>query len=140
MKLLLLHSNALIHRAYHAIPPNLTSPTGEPTNATYGFTSTLLKVLSDLKPDYIAATFDVGKSFRHKQFAEYKATRAKTADDLSVQLARSRDVVEAFSIPSFGVENFEADDLLGTLAKQASARGVETVIVTGDTDAFQLIT
>jgi DNA polymerase I len=139
MRLVLLDSHALIHRAYHALPPNLTSPTGEPTNATYGFTSTLLKVLSDLKPDCIAATFDVGHSFRREQFAEYKGTRAKLPDDLAVQLARSRDVVAAFGIPAFGVEKYEADDLLGTLAKQAQASGVETVIVTGDTDTFQLV-
>lgn len=139
MKLVLLDSHALIHRAYHAIPPNLTSPNGEPTNATYGFTSTLLKVLSELKPDYIAATFDVGPSFRREVFAEYKATRPKLADDLAVQLSRARDVVEAFSIPQFGLERYEADDLLGTLARQASERGVDTVIVTGDSDTFQLI-
>jgi len=139
MKLVLLDSHALIHRAYHAIPPNLTSPNGEPTNATYGFTSTLLKVLSDLKPDCIAATFDVGPSFRREVFAEYKATRPKLADDLAVQLARARDVVEAFNIPQFGVEKFEADDLLGTLSRQASERDVDTIIVTGDSDTFQLI-
>src|SRR5512140_2304107 len=132
MKLVLLDSHALIHRAYHAIPPNLTSPNGEPTNATYGFTSTLLKVLSELKPDCIAATFDVGPSFRREVFAEYKATRPKLADDLAVQLSRARDVVEAFNIPQFGLERYEADDLLGTLARQASERGVDTVIVTGD--------
>ncbi len=139
MKLVLLDSHALIHRAYHAIPPNLTSPSGEPTNATYGFTSTLLKVLSDLKPDCIAATFDVGTSFRREQFAEYKATRPKLPDDLAVQLARARDVVEAFNIPQFGIERYEADDLLGTLAKQAADRNADTIIVTGDTDTFQLV-
>ncbi len=139
MKLVLLDSHALIHRAYHAIPPNLTSPNGEPTNATYGFTSTLLKVLSDLKPDCIAAAFDVGHSFRREQFAEYKGTRPKLPDDLAVQLSRSRDVVAAFSIPAFGVERYEADDLLGTLANQAQASGVEAIIVTGDTDTFQLV-
>ena len=140
MKLVLLDAHALIHRAYHAIPPNLTSPSGEPTNATYGFTSTLLKVLSDEKPDYIAAAFDVGPSFRHDLFAEYKATRPKLASDLAVQLSRAREVTEAFGIPAFGVEKYEADDLLGTLAQQASERGdIETLIVTGDTDTFQLI-
>lgn len=139
MRLVLLDSHALIHRAYHAIPPNLTSPTGEPTNATYGFTSTLLKVLNDLKPDCIAATFDVGHSFRREQFKEYKGTRPKLPDDLAVQLSRSRDVVAAFGIPAFGVDKYEADDLLGTLAKQAKEHEVESVIVTGDTDTFQLV-
>lgn len=139
MKLVLLDSHALIHRAYHAIPPNLTSPSGEPTNAVYGFTSTLLKVLNDLKPDCIAATFDVGPSFRREVFAEYKATRPKLADDLAVQLSRARDVIDAFNIPQFGLPSYEADDLLGTLARQASERQVDTIIVTGDSDTFQLI-
>ncbi|MBI4789637.1 MAG: DNA polymerase I [Chloroflexi bacterium] len=139
MKLVLLDAHALIHRAYHAIPHTLTSPNGEPTNATYGFASTLLRVMAEEKPDYVAAAFDVGRSFRHDQFAEYKATRPALADDLGLQLKRSREVAEAFGLPTFGVERYEADDLLGTLAKQASAQGVETVIVTGDTDTFQLI-
>ena len=140
MKLVLLDSHALIHRAYHAIQTNLSSPTGEPTNATYGFTSTLLKVLSDEKPEMIAAAFDVGPSFRQELYAEYKGTRAELADDLRVQLERSRQVVESFGIPVFGLEQYEADDLLGTLAKQASARGnIETLIVTGDTDTLQLV-
>ncbi len=139
MKLVLLDANALVHRAYHAIPPNLTSPTGEPTNATFGFASTVLKVLSDEKPDYIAAAFDVGPSFRREHFAGYKATRPSLADDLAVQLVRSREVAEALGIPAFGVEGYEADDLLGALAKQATEAGVETIIVTGDTDTFQLI-
>ncbi|MBI5650123.1 MAG: DNA polymerase I [Chloroflexi bacterium] len=141
MKLVLLDSHALIHRAYHAVPPNLTSPSGEPTNATYGFTTTLLKVLSDEKPELIAATFDVGRSFRDILYDEYKAHRPPLASDLAPQLARSRDVVDAFGIPAFGKDGYEADDLLGTLARQASARGdIEVVIVTGDSDTFQLIT
>jgi DNA polymerase-1 len=139
MKLILLDANALVHRAYHAIPPNLTSPTGEPTNATYGFAATLLKVLAEEKPDYIAAAFDVGPSFRREHFAAYKATRPRLGDDLAIQLGRSREVAEAFGIPTFGVEGYEADDLLGTLSRQATEAGVDTVIVTGDTDTFQLI-
>jgi len=139
MKLVLLDANALIHRAYHAIPPTLTSPTGEPTNATFGFTSTLLKVLADERPEYIAAAFDIGAPFREKKFAAYKAHRPPLPDDLRVQLHRSRDVVEAFGVPAFGIEGYEADDLLGTLARQANEQGVDVVIVTGDSDAFQLV-
>ncbi|MDE3088968.1 MAG: DNA polymerase I, partial [Chloroflexota bacterium] len=140
MKLVLLDSHALIHRAYHAIQTNLTSPAGEPTNATYGFTSTLLKVLSDEKPELIAAAFDVGPSFRNELYADYKGTRPELAEDLRPQLQRSREVVEALGIPAFGVEQYEADDLLGTLARQASERGdIETLIVTGDTDTLQLV-
>ncbi len=138
MKLVLLDSHALIHRAYHAIT-RLTSPTGEPTNATYGFTNTLLKVLNDEQPDFIAAAFDVGKSFRDDLFAEYKAQRPELADDLHIQLERSRQIVEAMGIPVFGMEGYEADDLLGTLARQANERGIETIIVTGDTDTLQLV-
>ncbi len=141
MKLVLLDSHALIHRAYHAIQPSLTSPTGEPTNATYGFTSTILKVLDDEKPELIAAAFDVGPSFRNDLFAEYKGTRPELADDLRPQLQRSREVVEALGIPAFGLAQYEADDLLGTLARQASERGdIDTLIVTGDTDTLQLVT
>ena len=139
MKLILLDSHALIHRAYHGVTMNLASPTGEPTNATYGFASTILKVLSDEKPEYIAATFDVGKSFRDELYKEYKATRPPLPDDLLPQLKRSREVAEALGIPSFGVEGYEADDLLGTLARQASQRGIDTLIVTGDTDTLQLV-
>ena len=140
MKLVLLDSHALIHRAYHAIQTNLSSPTGEPTNATYGFTSTILKVLSDEKPELIAAAFDVGPSFRNGLYAEYKGTRPELADDLRPQLQRSRQVAEALGIPSFGLANYEADDLLGTLARQASEiGGIETLIVTGDTDTLQLV-
>lgn len=139
MKLILLDSHALVHRAYHAIDARLTSPKGEPTNATYGFTTTLLKVLNEAKPDYIAAAFDVGRTFRDDLYAAYKAQRPTLPSDLAVQLARARDVVEALSIPAFGVEGYEADDVLGTLARQASERDIEVVIVTGDTDTFQLI-
>lgn len=139
MKLVLLDSLALIYRAYHAIQTNLASPTGEPTNATYGFTNTILRVLNDEKPDLIAAAFDVGKTFRDDLFPEYKAHRPEMADDLRVQVKRAREVVEALGIPAFGVEGFEADDLLGTLARQATERGIETIIVTGDTDTLQLV-
>jgi DNA polymerase-1 len=139
MKLILLDAHALVHRAYHAIDARLTSPKGEPTNATYGFTTTLLKVLNDTKPDYIAAAFDVGRTFRDDLYAAYKAQRPALPSDLAVQLARARDIVEALSIPAFGVEGYEADDVLGTLARQASERDIEVVIVTGDTDTFQLI-
>jgi DNA polymerase-1 len=92
-----------------------------------------------IKPDYLAVAFDLGDTFRHKQYADYKATREKMPDDLGQQIKRIEQLVQAFNIPIFTAENFEADDVLGTLARQASARGVETVIVTGDRDAFQLV-
>ncbi|MBC7262546.1 MAG: DNA polymerase I, partial [Chloroflexi bacterium] len=136
--IVLLDGNALVHRAYHAIPP-LTSPSGEPTNATYGFTSTLLKVLDELKPQYAAVAFDVGRTFRHEQYPEYKATRVAMPDDLRVQLDRVRDVVDAFNLPSKYLEGYEADDVLATLSKKAVEQGLDVIIVTGDTDTFQLI-
>ncbi|MBC7232766.1 MAG: DNA polymerase I [Chloroflexi bacterium] len=136
--IVLLDGNALVHRAYHAIPP-LTSPSGEPTNATYGFTSTLLKVLDELKPQYAAVAFDVGRTFRHEQYPEYKATRVAMPDDLRVQLERVRDVVDAFNLPCKYLEGYEADDVLATLSKKAAEQGLDVIIVTGDTDTFQLI-
>ncbi|MFQ6059417.1 MAG: DNA polymerase I, partial [Anaerolineae bacterium] len=138
-KLVLIDGHALAYRAFHALPSNLATSRGELTNAVYGFTSMLLNVLRDEKPDYIAVAFDVGKSFRHDEYAAYKAQRAKTPDELIGQVDRIKDIVRAFNIPIFEVEGYEADDVLGTLAKQASQKGVETLIVTGDTDAFQLI-
>jgi DNA polymerase-1 len=136
--ILLVDGNALVHRAYHAIQP-LTSPSGEPTNATYGFTSTLLKVMDDLQPDYAAVAWDVGRTFRHEQYAEYKATRPEMADDLRVQFERIRQVVEAFQLPSKYVEGYEADDVLAALSQQAVEQGLDVMIATGDTDTLQLV-
>lgn len=137
-RLVLIDGNALVHRAYHAIPP-LTSPTGEPTNAVYGFTTMLFKALSDLTPDYIAVAFDVGRTFRHDEYPEYKATRAKMADDLKAQFEPVKAVAEAFRIPQYYAEGYEADDVVGTLARQAAEQDIETVIITGDTDILQLV-
>ena len=150
-KLVLIDGHALAYRAYHALQPGrmgtsrgeqvtvLRTSQGELTNATYGFTSMLLGVLRDEQPDYIAVAFDAGPSFRHKEYAEYKAHREKMPDDLAVQLKRIRQIVEAFNIPVFELSGYEADDLLGTLARQAAEEGLDVLIVTGDTDAFQLV-
>ena len=138
-RLMLIDGHALVYRAYHAIPP-LTGPSGEPTNAVFGFTSMLLKAIQDAKPDYIIATFDVGRTFRHDEYQAYKANRAEAPDDLSVQFRRVEELLKGFGIPMVAREGFEADDLLGTLAKQAAEQGVETIIVTGDSDTFQLVT
>jgi len=136
--ILLLDGNALVHRAYHALPP-LTSPSGEPSNATFGFTSTLLKVLEDFRPQCAAVAWDVGRTFRHEEYPEYKATRAAMSDDLRVQMDRVRDVVSAFNLPSKYLEGYEADDVLAALAQQAVEQGLDVVIVTGDTDTLQLV-
>src|SRR3989344_8271533 len=139
-KLVLVDGNALLHRAYHATPPFATSK-GELVNAVYGFSAMLLKILLDLKADYIAVTWDeAGPTFRHQQYTQYKATRGPTDDGLSSQYKRVFEVDKAFNIPEFSVAGYEADDLIGTLAKQAEKLpGLEVVVVTGDRDIMQLI-
>lgn len=138
-KFVIIDGNALIHRAFHALPP-LTTTSGEVVNAVYGFTSILLKVLKEIKPDYIAATFDLAApTFRHEEYEEYKATRVKAAQELYDQIPRVKDVVRAFNIPIFEQEGFEADDLIGTVAQKLKNRDIETIIVTGDMDTLQLV-
>lgn len=138
--LVLLDGNALIHRAYHALPP-LTTKDGEVVNAAYGFVMTLLSVLEKFKPEYIIATFDLaGPTFRHDRYEEYKATRTKAPDDLYAQIPRVKELTRAFNIPIFEKEGFEADDCVGTLSRLAEKEGVETIIVTGDMDTLQLVT
>jgi len=138
--LLLIDANALVHRSYHALPP--LSHEGQPTNAVYGFTSILLKVLRELKPVFVIATFDLAApTFRHEAFAEYKAHRPKTPDDLISQFDAVKEVTRAFSIPVYEKEGFEADDLIGTIAKKVKSGKikVETLILTGDLDTLQLV-
>ncbi|HSX14326.1 MAG TPA: DNA polymerase I [Candidatus Saccharimonadales bacterium] len=136
-KLVLVDGSAVFHRAYHAIP-HLTNSKGEPTNAVYGFTMMLLKVLSDLKPTYAIVAWDKSsKTFRKDMYKEYKANRVKQPDDLYEQIPATREVVKAMGLPFIEVENYEADDIIGTLA--AKAGKLETIIVTGDLDELQLI-
>lgn len=138
--LVLLDGNALIHRAYHALPP-LTTKNGETVQAVYGFAMTLLSVLEKFHPEYIAATFDLeGKTFRDDMYAEYKATRTAAPDDLYAQIPRVKELVRAFNIPIYEKEGYEADDVIGTLAKQSEAEDIEVIIVTGDSDELQLVT
>ncbi len=139
-RLILIDSHAIIHRAYHALPP-LTSPTGAPTNAVYGFTTILLRMLRELKPDYIAAAFDLpGATFRHIASERYKATRPETPSDLASQFASVKEIIAAFDIPLFEKEGYEADDIIGTIVSNvASAKDIETMIVTGDMDFVQLV-
>lgn len=139
--LVLIDGHALVHRAYHAIPASFMTSKGEPTNAVFGFSSMLLKVLDEIKPTYAAVTFDrSAPTFRHLASADYKATRPRAADELRRQFGRVREVVEAFNIPIYEMDGYEADDLLGCLATQAEAVGVETIIVTADLDTLQLVT
>ncbi|MBI2064855.1 MAG: DNA polymerase I [Candidatus Yanofskybacteria bacterium] len=140
-KLVLIDSNALVHRAFHALPPTLTSPKGVLTNAVYGFTSVLLKMIKDLKPDYIAATYDLaGPTFRHEEFAEYKAHREKAPDELYAQIPLTKEVLKAFGIPIYEKQGFEADDVIGALAELGKKeKNIQVVIVTGDLDTLQLV-
>ena len=140
-KLVLIDSNALVHRAFHALPPSMTSPKGAMTNAVYGFTTVFLKMLKDLKPDYIAATFDLaGGTFRHEEFAEYKAHRVKAPDELYAQIPPIKEMLTAFGVPIFEKQGYEADDLIGSLAQKAKkVKNLQTIIVTGDLDTLQLV-
>lgn len=139
-KLVLIDGNAIMHRAYHALPP-LSTKKGELVNAVYGFASTMLSVIENLKPDYIAASFDLaGPTFRHEAYKEYKATRTKAPDEFYRQIPRVKEFVKDFNIPIFEKEGYEADDIIGTLTKQAEkTEEVEVVIVTGDLDTLQLV-
>jgi DNA polymerase-1 len=138
--LLLFDGNALVHRAFHAIPPLTISKTGEMVNAVQGFASTLLKVLNEIKPTHWAIAFDrPGPTFRHEKFEEYKAQRPKTPEELVSQIQRVHQLVDTFHIPTFEIDGYEADDVLGTLSRQATQRNVDTLIVTGDNDMLQLV-
>ncbi|MFN3761768.1 MAG: DNA polymerase I, partial [Anaerolineae bacterium] len=140
MRLVLIDGHALAYRAFHALPlEGFATRDGEPTNATYGFTSTLLHILQELRPDYIAVCFDAGHSGRDEIYPDYKAHRDRMPDEMRVQMERIRQIVQAFGIPIFEVPGVEADDLMGALARQAAEQGLETVIVTGDKDLLQLV-
>ena len=137
---LLVDGYALVHRAYHAVPP-LSNSKGEPTNAVYGFALMLLRALADLRPQYVAVAFDrPTPTFRHTEFEAYKAQRPPAPADLKAQFNRVRDLVRALGVSAFEVDGFEADDVIGTLAASASDRGWQVVIATGDADALQLVT
>lgn len=138
--LLLIDGHALAYRAFHALAEaGLRSSTGEPTYAVYGFTSAMLNAIEEYHPEYAAVAFDVGKTFRDDLYAEYKANRAETPAEFEQQLARIKQMLAAFDIPIYTAEGYEADDVIGTLACQATERGVETLILTGDTDTLQLV-
>jgi len=139
-KLVLIDSNALVHRAFHALPM-LTAPDGRPTNAVYGFTSVLLKMVADLKPDYIAAAFDLaGPTFRHEEYAEYKAHRAKAPDELYTQIPMVKEMLAAMGIPVLTAQGYEADDVIGTVSTRTrDIPDLQTIIVTGDLDTLQLV-
>lgn len=138
-KIILIDSNALIHRAFHALPP-FTARDGRPTGAVYGVALTLLSVIDKFQPEYVAATFDLkGPTFRHEKFAEYKATRVKAPDELYAQIPLVKEMFKAWGIPVFEITGFEADDLIGTLCRKPEVDNIQSIIVTGDKDTLQLV-
>ena len=138
---LIIDSNSVIHRAFHALPP-LSTQKGEIVGAVYGFLLVFFKALKDFNPDFIAACFDVkGPTFRHQKYKEYKATRPPMPDDLSQQISKVKDMLKIFGVPVIEKQGFEADDLIGTLAVLAPKKTPELniVILSGDTDTMQLV-
>jgi DNA polymerase I len=133
--------NSLIHRAFHALPPSMTAPDGRPTNAAFGFMSMLVKLVTDLKPDGLVVAFDRGKpAFRTEALAQYKIHRPPTAQELRDQFPMVKHLLAAIDVPIVEVDGWEGDDILGTLAKRGHEAGVKMLLVTGDRDAFQLVT
>ncbi len=147
-RLIIVDSNALIYRAYYALPP-LTNKKGEIVNAVYGFLLVFLKILKEFQPDFIVATFDFpAPTFRHKKFKTYKAKRLKMPEELRRQIPKIKKILESFNIPLFEKKGFEADDIIGTISKAVPALRpsflgegpeIETIILTGDLDALQLV-
>lgn len=140
--LYLIDGHALAYRTYFAITlsgQQLTTSSGEPTAGIYGFASVLLRLLEQENPEYLAVAFDTGVTFRNDLYAEYKATRAKMPDDLRPQIERIREMVDVFGFPRLEAEGFEADDVLGSIARQAAENGLGVKIITGDRDLLQLV-
>ncbi len=138
-RLVLIDGYGLAFRAFFALPPSLATAAGEITNATFGFTSMLLDVMRAHNPEYLLVTFDVGRSFRHDSYEDYKAHRAPMPDEMRHQMGRIRQVLEVLNVPVYEAEGFEADDVIGTLSKQAAEQGYEAFVVTGDSDLLQLV-
>ncbi len=136
----LIDGSSYIHRAYHAIR-GLSNSKGLPTNAVFGFTRMILKLIEDRTPEYVAVLLDArGPTFRHKMYKDYKANRPPMPDDMQIQLPYIREVMEGFNLPAIEIQGYEADDLIGTLARQAETDGFSVVMVTGDKDFMQLVT
>lgn len=136
---IIIDGNSLMHRAFYAIPP-LTNSKNLHTNVIYGFINMINKLIENYKPSYIAIAFDKGKTFRHAEYAEYKAGRKKMPDEMAEQIPVLKQVIDAMKIKRIELEGYEADDLIGTLSYNADKLAIDTHIVTGDRDAFQLIT
>lgn len=138
-KFILIDAYALIHRAYHALPP-LTTKNGEIVNAVFGFSSILLKAIDELKPDYMAAAFDLPEpTFRHEEYKEYKAKRPEAPPDLYPQVPRVKEILKAMGVPIYEKSGYEADDIIGTITKKLTGKDIEVLILTGDMDTLQLV-
>ncbi|MBL0386270.1 DNA polymerase I [Tumebacillus sp. ITR2] len=138
-KLILIDGNSITYRAFFALPP-LSNSKGQFTNAAFGFTQMLLRLLQDEKPTHLVVAFDKGKAnFRHEVFSEYKGTREKTPGELREQFPIVREILQSFDIPYVEIEGYEADDIIGTLTKQAETEGYQSLVVTGDKDLLQLV-
>jgi DNA polymerase I len=142
-RLLIIDSNSIIHRAYHALPP-LSTKKGELVNAVYGFLLVFFKAVKDFRPDFVAAAFDSpAPTFRHKKYKEYKAKRPKAPDELYQQIPKVKEVLSALGVPFFEAPGFEGDDIIGTIADLAPRKQIvpplETIILSGDLDSLQLV-
>lgn len=137
-KLVLIDGNAILHRAFHALPP--MNKNGVPTNAVYGFFTMLFRIIEDLHPSYLIVCFDrAAPTFRKQMYVGYQATRPALSDDLSPQFKMTHDALDSAKIAHYGIDGYEADDLIGTLSKQAKEKGLQTIIVSGDRDLLQLV-
>ena len=138
--LLLLDGHSLAYRAFYALPTDLSTSSGQVTNAVYGFTSMLIKVVGDEKPDHLAVAFDTAApTFRKEKDATYKAGRKETPDLFRSQLPLIHQVLEALAVPILEVDGVEADDVIATLAERAAVEDIRTIVVTGDRDSYQLV-
>lgn len=141
-KIIIIDGNALIHRSFHALPTTLMTKDGQITNAAYGFASFLIKALTEIKPNYAVLTLDrKAPTFRHVSYDKYKATRVKAPQELYDQIPMVRKIAQAFSIPIFELDGYEADDLIGTIATEINKKNpkTEVIIITGDLDTLQLV-
>ncbi|MFH1510011.1 MAG: 5'-3' exonuclease H3TH domain-containing protein [Candidatus Nealsonbacteria bacterium] len=139
--LIVIDSNSIIHRAFHALPP-LKKKNGEIVNAVYGFLLVFIKAIQDFKPSYIVATFDLPKpTFRHKKYKEYKGKREKSPEELYSQIPKIKEFLKLFKVPIVEKEGFEADDIIGTVSRIVPKKDpkIETIILSGDLDVLQLV-
>ena len=138
-RLILIDANAIIHKVFYALP-ELTNRKGEQINAIYGFSSILLKIINELKPNYIAAAYDLAApTFRHIEYKEYKAKRVKKPDELIEQIPKTKEILKGFNVSVLEKKGFEADDVIGTIAKRFTNKKIEILILTGDLDTLQLV-